>query len=359
MNLVYDGRIFQIQRAGGINRYFAEVIGGLPADWRPMLLCSGELGSHAPRHPNLQVRGEWNFHPRRWRPLVNRQINFRSILAQADILHPTYYSLSECLTEIKCPLVTTVYDFTYAAYSSLMNDSASVIRDQTQMIERADHVICISKFTENDLLERVPAARGKTSVIYLSASFASDGQNSIPEDPPAFLFVGARYGYKNFAFLLRAFAAACSQRKNLRLYVAGPPLTPEERWQAHFLGITDRLVSVVYPDEAELKRLYQKSLALLYPSIHEGFGIPPLEAMACRTVAVTANNTCLPEVVADGGIMLDPFSESDWTECMLQLVVGRMDRAAVIKRGLARVGLFSWEKSTRLHNELYRRIAGK
>jgi glycosyltransferase involved in cell wall biosynthesis len=139
--------------------------------------------------------------------------------------------------------------------------------------------------------------------------------------------------------------------------VAGKPLDDEERWQCHFLGISSRVDSSVFPDEKTLGELYRKSIALLYPSQREGFGLPPLEAMACGTVAVTSNTTSLPEVVADAGIMLDPADEGAWAECMLQIANDRIPRSQIIEKGKARAALFSWDKCAALHAAIYRQLA--
>ena len=122
------------------------------------------------------------------------------------------------------------------------------------------------------------------------------------------------------------------------------------------LGISDRVEAVTYPDEQQLISLYRSSVALVYPSLHEGFGIPPLEAMACRTLAITSNTTSLPEVMGDGGIMLDPTREADWVECILKTAKGGGDRDLMIDRGLERVRMFSWKKTVEQHLEVYRRL---
>jgi glycosyltransferase involved in cell wall biosynthesis len=239
-----------------------------------------------------------------------------------------------------------------------MEGSEGVIRDQTEAIRKADHIICISKATENNLFERFPEKQGKTSVIYLGSSFKI--QPPLAEDAifekPSFLFVGGRWGYKNFSFLLRVFARASESNPRIRLQVAGAPLTTEERWQAQMLGISDRVEVTVYPDEQELINLYRSSVALVYPSLHEGFGIPPLEAMACRTLAITSNTTSLPEVMGEGGIMLDPTREADWVECILKTAKGGGARDLMIDRGLERVRMFSWKKAVEQHLEVYRRL---
>ena len=84
--------------------------------------------------------------------------------------------------------------------------------------------------------------------------------------------------------------------------------------------------------------------------------MPPLEAMACGTIAVTASNTSLPEVVGDAGIMLDPGDEDAWTQCILEIATNRAPRHKLIERGKRRAELFSWQESARRHAELYRRL---
>jgi glycosyltransferase involved in cell wall biosynthesis len=173
---------------------------------------------------------------------------------------------------------------------------------------------------------------------------------------PSFLYVGGRGGYKNFAFLLRVFAKASELNPRIRLRIAGAPLNSEERWQIHLLGISDRVEAADFPDEQQLMQLYRSSVALLYPSLHEGFGIPPLEAMACRTLAITSNTTSLPEVVGDGGIMLDPTREDDWIDCLLTISKGGRDRDLLIERGLRRVRMFSWKSTVDQHLAVYRSL---
>ncbi|HUD47511.1 MAG TPA: glycosyltransferase family 1 protein [Candidatus Baltobacteraceae bacterium] len=360
MKILFDGYIFRMQRAGGINRYVAEIISGLPADFLPVVTGVEDFGKNAPRHPNLQRLCYKQFRPGRisrryydtwWKPRVLRGI---------DLFHPTYYHLSTgySLSDFKCPMVLTVHDFVYAIYPKLTEGSEEVLRDQTAAIRRADFVICVSRATENDLLERFPEKRGQTAVIYHGSSFEIQpplAEQKIFENP-AFLFVGGRAGYKNFAFLLRAFAKASGSNSRIRLRVAGAPLSSEERWQVHLLGIGDRVEEMVYPDEQQLKSLYRSSVALVYPSFHEGFGIPPLEAMACRTLAITSNATSLPEVVGDGGIMLDPKREDDWVDCLLKAAAGGADRDSMIERGLERVRMFSWKTTVDRHLEIYRRL---
>jgi glycosyltransferase involved in cell wall biosynthesis len=358
--ILFDGRAFQFQKAGGISRYFSEIIKGLPQDWTPIVTGTKVFGANAPTHPNLELKTIPDFRPRRYlRPLVQKLWK-PGVIRKANLLHPTYYDLTSGLelSDFHCPVVQTVYDLIYARFPGQMNNAEAVIQNQRRAVQRADRVICISQSTERDLLELIPAAAGKTTVIHLAASSSitepiSDGSQFAT---PTFLFVGARDGYKNFLFLLRAFAKAATVSPNIRLNIVGQPLTSEEKWQIYYLGISDKVAVMVFPDEATLQRLYRASVALLYPSRYEGFGIPPLEAMAGGTLAVTGNNSSLPEVVGDAGIMLDPADEQAWVDCIVKLSQPFSGRDDLLAKGRQRAAQFCWKECVRRHLDIYRTL---
>jgi glycosyltransferase involved in cell wall biosynthesis len=360
MRIVYDGHIFRWQKTGGISRYFREIITRLPTDWQPAVL-GGELqDGNVPSHARLKVSALSFVKPRRFSQPIKKAWWKSKYVRNAQIFHPTFYNLTGGLkfSEIRCPVVITVHDFIKARFPHLESDSAHAVPYQREAILRATHLICVSKATERELLEFHPQLAGKTTVIYHGASFPVC--HELPSEKifeaPTFLFVGRRATYKNFLMVLRAFAKACQSHRTIRLQVAGPPLDDEERWQIHFLGIEARIDSSVFPDERALQQLYRNSVALLYPSRFEGFGIPPLEAMACGTLAVTSNTTSLPEVVGDGGIMLDPTDENAWTECILQVSSGMAGRRAIIDRGQRRAALLTWDESMKRHVQVYKSL---
>jgi glycosyltransferase involved in cell wall biosynthesis len=284
MNIVYDGAMLRWQKAGGIRKYFTEVIAGLPSDWTPIVLGMERATPDLSRHPRIRFSHRSHLRPRRFSQPLKSVYWRKHLVSRADVVHPTYYGLSEGLrySDVSRPLVITVHDMIYAAYPKLEDDAAGVVEAQRVSVRHAAHIVCVSHYTEQDLLDRMPEAAGKTSVIHHASSFPVTPPPSADRifAQPAFLYVGARGGYKNFEFLARAFARACSQRPNLKLRVAGSPPSREERWQLHLLGVGDKVEFVPYPDEVALRNLYQHSVALLYPSLHEGFGIPPLEAMS-------------------------------------------------------------------------------
>jgi len=119
---------------------------------------------------------------------------------------------------------------------------------------------------------------------------------------------------------------------------------------------------VVHPgrvDDAQLATLYHHSVALVYPSLYEGFGIPPLEAMACETAVIASSCSSIPEVVGDAALLVDPESEDDLAEAMILLMEDSTRRAELIRRGRQREKLFSWDKMAGEIYNIYREVIGQ
>lgn len=361
MHVVYDGYIFRFQRAGGINRYFQEVVRRLPQDWAATFIGLNRESNFSLNHPGLILRYNTSVRPRRWSQRLQALWWKGALIKSAALFHPTYYFLNGGLRwrDVKKPVVLTVHDFIHAAHPTLLDNDKETLEAQRAAIERADHIICVSEATRAELLQRFPHLSKPVSVIHHGATFGRLSHNVQPDHdtPPMFLFVGARHGYKNFSFLLRAFARATQTLPKLLLHVVGAPLTLEEQGDIERLGLAGNIQSSVFPSEDELQRLYGRSTALLYPSLHEGFGMPPLEAMACGTIPVTGNGTSLPEVMGDCGIMLDPADADAWTECILSLGRGLPERESMRQKGFARAARFTWENSASQHVAVYRSVA--
>jgi glycosyltransferase involved in cell wall biosynthesis len=111
------------------------------------------------------------------------------------------------------------------------------------------------------------------------------------------------------------------------------------------------------PDE--LRLWYNAAELFVYPSLYEGFGLPPLEAMACGTPVITSNVSSLPEVVGEAGLTVDPMDSEGLAEAMSQVLGDGALRQSMQERGLARAGLFSWAKAAQETVEVYRRALGR
>jgi glycosyltransferase involved in cell wall biosynthesis len=202
----------------------------------------------------------------------------------------------------------------------------------------------------------------KVRVVYhgteLSATMAA-ADAPVPERP-YFLYVGGREAeYKNFPRLLRSFAQVAARHADVALCIAGAPLTKAERESIEALRIAARVVYCGRPSDGELAQLYRHSVALVYPSLYEGFGIPPLEAMACETAVITANRSSIPEVVGEAAMLVDPESDEQISAAMMMVWEDCSRREELVRLGRERAKHFSWDKMAAQTRELYCEVVGQ
>ncbi|MBC7881210.1 MAG: glycosyltransferase family 4 protein [Anaerolineae bacterium] len=363
MRILYDGTIFNSQPYGGINRYFCNVIGALPKDWTPLLTTCESYKDNQPEHPNLEVHPcRWQFRPRRISNWL-RYNYFKSIYnaKKFDLVHPTYYSLlsAEDLSHCPSPMVLTVWDMIHEHFPEQLDITGQQAALKEKAIHAAQAIICISQNTKKDLLERFTIAEEKVSVVYLASELdikSSYGLETLPHQP-YFLYVGTRYGYKNFEILLQAMAKLNKRHPEVQLCLVGSPLTGDEQALSKALNIEAQVVSLGYANDSFLAKLYRCSVAFIYPSLYEGFGIPPLEAMKCGTVVIASNASSIPEVVGHAGLMFAPHSSDDLLEKMFYVLENPGEREALIQKGFCQADKFSWQKAAQETMAVYQKVA--
>jgi glycosyltransferase involved in cell wall biosynthesis len=370
MRILYDGQIYSMQVAGGVNRYFANLIARLPVTYTPCLLVEQQRKINFPVHPNLEVY--------RCRRLNLRSISYRlhglysrledyylktaSTRRPFDVLHPTYYTLlaQQDFGAYRSPVVLTVWDMIHELFTE-QDPLGRNAAEKRQAIMAAQVIICISENTKKDLLERYPLSEDRVKVTHLASEIdesISYGAELVPSRP-YYLYVGMRFGYKNFAGLLRAFAKVRSARPEAALCVVGTAFNEEEGKLISELKLTDAIEHYGHISDSHLAKLYRLSIAFVYPSLYEGFGIPPLEAMSCGTPVISSNRSSLPEVVGDAGVLFDPASTDDLADIMLHLLDDEAERERLIAKGFQRAKLFSWDKTVAQTLEIYRSVSGR
>jgi len=372
MRILYDGELYGWQATGGVNRYFANVISGLPRDFEPSLLVASERAGEHPTHPNLKVYefgrrasrlgGLWQRLGRRYAASRERRLWATVARVRFDLFHPTYYTLmaGRGVGSYAAPAVVTVWDMIHELFPEEMDPTGEHAALKRAAILAATHIICISANTKKDLLERYPMLEARVSVTHLASDLSADlshGPEPVPERP-YFLYVGSRSRYKNFDGLLRALGRAVSSRARLALCVVGSPFIEAEEKLIAELGLTENIEHRGYATDAHLAKLYRCSLALVYPSLYEGFGIPPLEAMSCGTVAVVSNVSSLPEVVGNAGLLFDPTSDDELAGILLTLAENESLRQELIEKGRQRAAQFGWDKTVAQTVEVYRSLVG-
>ena len=169
---------------------------------------------------------------------------------------------------------------------------------------------------------------------------------------PFFLFVGNRAAQKNCDVVLKALAIADTLADVALLCVGGGTFSDEEKVHIDRLGLVGRVHQRTVADD-ELAGLYASALALLYPSRHEGFGLPLLEAMQYDCPVVSSPLSCLPEIGGDAPLYADAADPEAWRMAMERLTLDSSAAQAARERGRRRVNHFSWDKTARQHEALY------
>ena len=137
----------------------------------------------------------------------------------------------------------------------------------------------------------------------------------------------------------------------------GPPFDETEKQALAELKLTDRIEHYGQVSDSHLAKLYHCSIALVYPSHYEGFGIPPIEAMSCGTAVIASNASCIPEVVGDAGLLFNPSSTDELVDIMLLLVDKPNERDRLVKMGCQRAQAFSWDKTAASTVDIYRSLS--
>lgn len=361
MDILYDGWIFNLQAAGGINRYFANIIDGLPEDCFPSITTSRIPVVNWPSNPKLKVLRPPKFRPRRLaRKLERPYFNWVSGSGKYEVFHPSYYSTlaTKDWKSYHAPIVLTVYDMIHERFADTLDANGNLRAEKHRAIVAAQAILCISQSTKRDLIEYYDVSESKITVTYLAAELNADVSHG-PETVPArpyLLYVGSRASYKNFDGLLESLARAATARDEIALCIVGPPLNARENQKIADLGLTNRIEHLGYADDAQLAKLYRCSLAFVYPSLYEGFGIPPLEAMQCGTPVVACNTSSIPEVVGDAGMLFAPDKPDELTGILRALINGSTPRDALIQKGYRQAQQFSWGKTVNQTVEVYRAL---
>jgi glycosyltransferase involved in cell wall biosynthesis len=214
------------------------------------------------------------------------------------------------------------------------------------VVQQAEHAICNSEATARDVVDSFGVASDKITAIPLAA----DTERFRPLDLPTldyFLYIGRPDPYKNLHRLIRAFAkirGSC----DCQLWLAGPMdprYTPLLQTLAAELGVSHRVKFLDYVPDEQLPILLNQAIALVFPSLWEGFGLPVLEAMACGTPVITSNVSSLPEVAGEAAILVNPYSTDELAEAMQTLAEDGPLRSRLRQAGLQQANQFSWAKT--------------
>lgn len=366
MKIAFDHEIFCLQNRGGISRYFCCL-----ADEFKRL--GHEVSAFAPYHVNesletckaISVQGKKiNHYPPKLGGLSVKYNAWKGAKEirkwQAQVVHKTYYSPLQT-DSYRAPHVVTVHDMIHELFPEEFRQ-----KDNTQALKRravlsADWVICISDNTKKDLLQFVNVNETKISVIHhgiglqptrLSVSNQTR-ENSLTR--PMVLYVGARNKYKNFTSLVRGIGHSLALREGVELLAfGGGPFTNEEHTLLQHCGV--KHYRHESGDDEKLVEFYQNAAAFVYPSLYEGFGFPPLEAMALGCPVISSNTSVLPEILGNACLYFNPNDEKQLADSVERVLSSPALRNELITAGHYQSAKYSWETTAKRTLTVYQSL---
>jgi len=233
----------------------------------------------------------------------------------------------------------------------------------------ADTIVAVSHRTRENILSLYPESAPKIKVIHHGVDQRFRPLEIVPKrevflgafgipDEPFVFFVGSLRRKKNLSHLLDVFSDLASGRSNVNLVLSGVRNTAwsDIKEKVSAPPLEGRVFFPGYVPEPDLNILYNMAECVVYPSMYEGFGLPPLEAMACGTPVVTTTGGAIPEVVGDAAAVVDPLDREEMLKAMLKILEDPMHGAELVRRGLDRVKSFTWRKAAQEYLALYRSL---
>jgi len=362
MKILYDHQTFRLE-VGGIPRYYLNLINTI----KSKTTCTVETSVIINRNNYFQKNegfvtiNRYNFSILNYllkkRPgrMIIEYINKTYTLYKLkknnyDVLHLTNENCSYVISNnINIPIVITIHDLIPEIFPKYFPNSEIRLRKRKEIIDRADHIICISNSTKNDLLKYYQVEESKISIIYHGKSeMLSNLKNEItpiPANKKYLLYVGDRIaGYKNFWNMVNSLSSWLQNHEDIILVCIGSNFSVNELKKIEDLNLTTKLIAF-YANETIIGSIYHNSICFIYPSLYEGFGLPILEAMQTGCPILLSKASCLPEIAEDAAIYFDPETFDGFIEGLNTLILDIDLKNDMIQKQKKRLNSFSWEKT--------------
>ncbi len=365
MRVFYDHQAFSLQNAGGVSRYFYEIIRfmtNVPDVQTELLLgISGTVYPFRNLPPAkarvTQLRE--SLPPGMLRYVANEILgNFAALVrGRMDIYHLTLFMRMPMVRARR--LIATHHDCTHERFPHLFPDVKKVLWARKRMFPQMDAIICVSQSCQRDLVDFYGVDPAKTRVIYHGVGPLTRS----PEDAKRLrqrvrreylLYVGMRASFKNFTGLLRAFYETGLKDSMDLLVLGGGPLTADEKELIAKWKLTNSIISMPRANDGLLAEAYAGARLFVYPSWNEGFGLSPLEAMTLGCPVLATNRPSVPEICHDAPFYFDPADQEGFNDALLRAVHNDDERKQAVARGRLVAAQYTWEKCGEQTLALYR-----
>lgn len=352
--IAFDHQAFVMQSYGGISRYFTRLAQRLSHQQvNPRIICPWHRNYYLSQISEEIHAGKFfKDFPPKTASLINLYNSYRFgrfvVDRRPKIIHQTYYASNFWLPK-DIPKIITVYDMNHELFPEMFLSSDTTSINKRVAVERADHIICISRSTQKDLIDTYGVAENKTTVVHLASDLRETALTTSEDfsgsEKQFLLFVGQRGGYKNFGNFISAIATS----KNLMadfdiICFGGGKFSAAERELIARSGFDAGQVKQLGGDDAILNKLYVSARAFVFPSTYEGFGLPILEAMSQGCPVLCSNTSSLPEVGGVAAQYFDPNDLDDIAATVERCVYSDSTLRSASTAGVERSRDFSWER---------------
>jgi glycosyltransferase involved in cell wall biosynthesis len=366
MRVGIDARLVYYSQAG-IGQYILHLVNGLArvdGDNEYVLLQSRKDDTTILERPNFRRVSLWT--PSHHR-LERYSLNVEMMRLGLDVLHSPDFIPPH---RPSCRSVITVHDLAFLLYPHfLTRESARYYGHIDQAVRWTDHIIAVSESTKRDTIQHLGVPEDKITVVHEAANpifrpidrehARQQVQNRHGVDGPFILFVSTIEPRKNVPTLIQAvWQLMTCYKEEIRLVIAGGKgwLFEDAFALVEQLKLEDRVHFVGRVSSEELLHLYNAAELLAHPAFYEGFGLPPLEAMACGLPVVVSHVASLPEVVGDAGILIDPHNVDELTVSMWRVLNDSGLRREMSAKGLNQAARFSWDRAARETLGIYQSV---
>lgn len=278
---------------------------------------------------------------------IREQLAFRNVIPRdTSLFWAPHYNVPLAL---RCPLAVTVHDLNHLTVERSLAKRAYARRMFKRVQRRASVVFCDSTHTAQDFTARVGVPRQLVVCLLGVSSPWTDPNDQLPAAEPYFLYVGNVKPHKNLSRLITAFSEIAGSVPH-RLVIAGRTegMRTVDSSVSSSAAATDRVTVTGYVSPDQLVQLVRRCDALVLPSLAEGFGLPPLEALACGRAVGVSNVASLPEVCGPVAEYFDPLDTESISAALLRLANRPLDRAEVVERRRAWARQFDWACTARI-----------
>lgn len=371
MNISIDGRGINLYKGTGIGTYTENIVKGLlQIDKKNnyYLYWSGE-NQDLIKGENLNIY----MTSKKYAKFFEEFYFTENVIREKIEVHHIPQNGIGLSRDMTCPIIVTIHDLIPYILPETVGKGYLVkfLNEMPEIIKLASKIITVSEFSKNDILRFFPNAEGKVFVTPLATSDIFTPMNKkvafkyINENykinSPFILYVGGFSKRKNVITLIHSFKKLCQKNLDVKLVIAGSLREEGEKIKdiCKSLNLDNKVIFTGFVDDISLSKLYNCCEVFVYPSLYEGFGLPPLEAMSCGTAVISSNLTSIPEVLGDSGILIDPLDIDLLCNSLLDVLLDKDYKKNLEKKAMKKSLEFSWNKTALKTLEIYNKAYEK